>query len=410
MSELEKSNSDVEIKEIYQLHFDINTQTLRCPFVSGQRITANKFRQFMLSLAAAAVSDVTLQSDLQPRIETNGTIFKLAGRVWTGGEIENILEETYGAASGVAEIRALKSLDYSYEILSPSGHRQRFRVNATGIYGLGGFGIELTFRVLPTCPPSVNEVGLSPLEINFMTPRNGLVIIAGATGSGKSTTMAAITRYLLETHTSNVKIVDIQAPIEYIYSQVMKENKHSASLIGQSEIGLHAPDFASGIRSALRRKPHIIMIGEARDQETISVALEAALTGHLVYTTTHASSVHDCVRRLLTAFPSVEREHKASDLGTSLRFVMAQQLVPDNSHRGRVALREWMSFQHGISNSMLSLSPNQWPKFILDCQSGINRGKEFKQFTQSYEQAASTLRLEGKITPETNTRIINQKL
>lgn len=387
--------------------FDSINQIVKYELISEQRITARLFREFLLSAAMAKISDVTLQTNLAPRLEINGTLYILYGREWSISEIEDILEETYGATSGIAEIRSQKVLDYSYEIPSSNGQRQRFRVNVTGIYGVGGFGIELTFRILPEIPPTVSEVGLTPTEINLMSPNSGLVIIAGATGSGKSTTMAALTRHLLERRHPSVKIIDIQAPIEFTYLQVMNKDNHSSSLIGQSEIGRHLPNFAAGVRSALRRKPHIIMIGEARDHETISAVIEASLTGHLVYTTSHASSVHDCIRRLLASFPSSEIKHRAADLASSLRFVLAQQLIPDNSSNGRIALREWMSFQQSGVRSLISIPHCEWPRFIM--QSMLASERQSKAFAQNYESAAKNLVQRGKISARTAALFINQQ-
>ena len=394
--------------EIGPLRLDRFRHTACCGLAAGKRITPARFRHFLLSAAAAKASDVTLQTDAQPRIEIEGNLFKLEGRPWSGTEIEELMEESYGAASGSAEIRGQKALDYSYEIPAGPGRRQRFRVNATGIYVQGGFGMELTFRVLPDDPPHVSEVGLTDAEIELMTPGRGLVIVAGATGSGKSTTLAALARHHLEDSGRRVKIVDIQAPIEFTYSRVIGKEAGSSSLIGQSEIGRHLPDFAAGVRSALRRKPHIIMVGESRDRETIAASLEAALTGHLVYTTAHAGSVHDCVRRLLASFPASEREHRAGDLGACLQFVTVQRLLPRSSGTGRTAMREWMSFSQGAGSAMLSLPSRKWPRFILNCMAGKGSGRRFQGDTRTFEQSASVLAADGLISAETQSAAIRQ--
>ncbi|MCY3878946.1 MAG: ATPase, T2SS/T4P/T4SS family [Rhodobacteraceae bacterium] len=381
--------------DIRPFELDRNSHSAQLSLMPVYRITHPEFRRIMLCAAATGASDVTLQTEAQPRIEVNGVLYRLRGRPWTGSEIDRILEHTYGAASGPAEIKARRSLDYSYEILLEDSSRRRFRVNATGIRCRDGSGIELTFRILPDDPPDCASVGLQAEEITAMTPENGLVIIAGATGSGKSSTMAALTRHHLERTDRQVKIVDIQAPIEYVFRRTTSRRTGSASVIGQSEIGRHLPDFASGVRSALRRKPHIINVGEARDRETIAAALEAALTGHLVYTTTHAGSVQDCVRRLLAAFPATEREHRAGDIGTSLRFVMTQRLIPSVDGQRRVALREWMSFGSGAGEAMLGIPAADWPGFILDCMAGRGDGGCFRSCTRSLADSAALLVRQG---------------
>ena len=381
------------------LSFDPNKHLAFNVFGLPRRITAERFRSFLVSAVRSGASDITLQTDIRPRIEINGTLFRLAGRSWSQSEIEDILTETYGAASGTAEVQGRKTLDYSYEFLAADGIRHRFRINATGIRGRNESGIELTLRALPDIPPHISEVGLSSDEVNAMTPRTGLVVIAGATGSGKSSTMAALTRFHLENAKHPVKIVDIQAPIEFTYHQVLAQSDVSASVIGQSEVGRHITDFANGVRSALRRKPHIINVGEARDQETIRTALEAALTGHLVYTTTHAGSVQDCVRRLLAPFSHAERAQHASDLGACLQFVMVQQLIPDKKG-GRVAVREWMNFSDDAGRAMIELPPDAWPRFILACMTGHGEGKQYASKIQTFSDCASLLSDRGVLSKQ----------
>ncbi len=362
-------------------------------FLSAKRIGMALFNQFMLAAAAAKASDVTLQSDAQPRIEIDGRLYRLDHRPWSVTEIEDILNCSYGAPSGVAEIRGKKSLDYAYEIPLPSKKRRRFRVNATGIRKSNDHGIELTFRIMPDNPPHWREMGLTEEEINLMTPRSGLVILAGATGSGKSTTIAALTRYHLQNVSQPVKIIDIQAPIEFTFEDFSSQSRLAPSVIGQSEIGKHLPNFASAIRCALRRNPHIIVLGEARDRETIATVFEAALTGHLVYTTVHAGGVEECVHRLLSPFSSSEREHRASDLAACLRFVMAQQLIERHQHQGRVSIREWMAFRR--SDGILTAPQDQWSSRIQakmrTSQSGV----------QSFEQSVEKCVDEGLISRET---------
>lgn len=397
-AEDENRTRDVATPAVRQLRTDAVSHKAFAAFDSDKRISPRLFRSFIVSAANAGASDVTLQTDTHPRIEIDGVLFRLDGRPWSGSEIEDVLGETYGAASGIAEIRGRLCLDYSYEILLEEGERLRTRVNATGIQGRGGTGVEITLRILPDEPPDVSFVGLSAEVVRAMTPKTGLVIIAGATGSGKSSTMAALTRFHLENADSQVKIVDIQAPIEYTYRRLTSRSEGSASIIGQSEVGRHLPDFASGVRSALRRKPHIITVGEARDRETVGAALEAALTGHLVYTTTHAGSVQDCIRRLLAAFPAGEREHRTSDLGACLRFVLVQHLVPGASGGGRTAVREWMNFANGAGEAMLGLPSRKWPRFVLNCMAKRGNCMRFAADTQPLEESAAALLGQGQIS------------
>ena len=176
--------------------------------------------------------------------------------------------------------------------------------------------------------------------------------------------MAAITRYHLESSIRPVKIVDIPAPIEYTFRDVTSQLKGSPSIIGQSEVNRHIRSFADGVHSALRRKPNIINVGEARDLETISASVEASLTGHLVYTTTHAGSVSSSVRRLLAAFPGAEKEARAYDLISSLRFLMVQHLVPRIDRPGRVPVREYLRFTDRVREKLLTHPISDWSSLI----------------------------------------------
>ena len=275
-----------------------------------------------------------------------------------------ILTETFGAPNALSEINGQRVLDYSYQLSLPEGRRQRFRVNAVGIHSRGQSGVEITLRALPAETPTVAQVGLTTEEVSALLPRDGIVVIAGATGHGKSTTMAALTRHHLETSDRPVKVVDIQAPIEFDYADVTGALRGSASTIGQSEVGRHIRSFQSGVHSALRRKPHVINVGEARDFETIRTSLEASLTGHLVYTTTHAGSVVDAMRRLLSVFPAEEREARSYDLGSALRFLMVQHLVPRADAPGRVPVREYLRFSDRLRSEMLAQPTGAWPDYI----------------------------------------------
>ena len=335
------------------------------------RINEDDFRRILMSCVLTGASDVTLQTDQQPRAEINGVLYRISRHAWSASEIDLVLVEIYRGAHAQTEIKSQRALDFSYELNLADGSKQRFRVNATGIFGRDGFGVEITMRVLPAITPDMISVGLSLSEMAALTPRDGLVVIAGATGSGKSTTMAAVTRAHLENSERTVKIVDIQAPIEYTYRDVRLSMTGSSSMIGQSEIGKHLKTFADGVHSALRRKPHIINVGEARDFATISASLEACLTGHLVYTTTHAGSVSETMRRLLSTFPANERESRAYDLVSGLRFVMVQHLVPRIDRPGRVAIREYLRFTDRVREKLLSSPMQSWPSQLTQEVSGL---------------------------------------
>lgn len=369
------------------------------------RISMEDFRTLLMSCVLSGASDVTIQSDQQPRAEIHGLLYRTTRRPWGPSEVDQVLMEVYGGANARTEINGQRVLDFSYELNLPDGSRQRFRCNAIGIFGRDGQGVEITLRALPSITPSLEGVSLSPEETTALSPRDGIVIIAGATGSGKSTTMAAITRSHLENLSRPVKIVDIQAPIEYTFRDVTNSLSGSPSVIGQSEVGRHIRAFSDGVHAALRRKPHIINVGEARDFETIQASIEASLTGHLVYTTTHAGSVADAVRRLLSVFPASERESRAYDLVSALRFLMVQHLLPRIDRPGRVPVREYIRFTPRLRERLLDQPVNDWPLMITDEVYGRVAETGTEDMHRSLLDAVTPLFREGKISREDAIRL-----
>lgn len=362
------------------------------------RISEEDFRELLMSCVLSGASDVTIQSDQQPRAEIHGVLYRVTRKPWSPSEVDMILMEVYGGANARTEINGMRVLDFSYELNLIDGTRQRFRVNAIGIFGRDGKGVEITMRALPSRTPDLEMVKLSEEEVDALKPKDGIIVIAGATGSGKSTTMAAITRTQLEDLHHPVKIVDIQAPIEYTFRDVTGNISGSSSMIGQSEVGRHIPAFADGVRAALRRKPNIINVGEARDFETIHAALEASLTGHLVYTTTHAGNVPDAVRRLLSVFPASEREARAFDLISAMRFLMVQHLVPRIDRPGRIPVREYLRFTQRVKERMVSADINDWPTMMIDEVRGRVTGRTEEDMCQSLVDVVTPLYRDGIIS------------
>ena len=165
--------------------------------------------------------------------------------------------------------------------------------------------------------------------------------------------MASIIRELIEKADSNRKVLTYEAPIEFVYDEI----ETVSSIVSQSEIPRHLPSFASGVRNALRRKPRLIMVGECRDAATISAALEAALTGHPVYTTLHTSGVAETMRRLVTSFSGEERLGRTIDILETIRLCIWQKLVPTVDGK-RVALREYLVFDEKARDILLEGDPN----------------------------------------------------
>ncbi|MCY4249069.1 MAG: ATPase, T2SS/T4P/T4SS family [Rhodobacteraceae bacterium] len=329
------------------------------------KLTRRQLRSFLMSCVASGASDITLQTDQQPRVLIEGILYLVKTRYWSPSDIQTTLEELYRSANALAEISGQKILDFAYEIKPDSGPKQRFRVNAVGVQGWDATGVEISIRILPNYTPCPDCVGLAKMETSLLTPSDGLVVVSGSTGSGKSSTLAAMVRHHLEDRQTPKKIVIIESPIEFTYRDITARESGSPTIVGQSEVGFHIPTFAGGVRSALRRNPDIIIIGEARDKTTITAAVEASLTGHLVYTTTHSYSVSNTIQRLLSAFSGDNQAHRIIDIITSLRVIMVQKLVPDIAGKQKLhAIREYLQFTPEVREKMLSIESHEWPSLV----------------------------------------------
>lgn len=296
-------------------------------------------------------SDITIQTGEPITIEVFGHIHKITKRKLANTEVGDILNAIYGP-NGTTQIMRGADLDTHYEVRPSRSERFRYRVNGVGCYVEGHEGIQITLRTIPATPPTLSSLHLPQAIIDAMAPQQGIVYVTGATGSGKSTLLASIIRELAEEKDGNRKILTYEAPIEFVYDNI----KMPSSIVAQSEIPKHLPTFAEGVRNALRRKPHLILVGESRDPETISAALEAALTGHPVYTTLHTNGVAETIRRLVGSFPQEERLGRTIDIIETVRLIIWQRLVPSVDGK-RIPLREYLVFSEAVRDRLLDSDP-----------------------------------------------------
>lgn len=296
-------------------------------------------------------SDITIQTAEPIITEVFGRIYKITKRRLTNTEVGDLLNAIYGP-NGTTQIMRGTDVDTHYEVRPSRAERYRYRVNGVGCYVEGHEGIQITIRTIPSTPPALSTLNLPKPIIDAMAPQEGVVYITGATGSGKSTLLASIIKTLAEEKTANRKILTYEAPIEFVYDSV----EMPSSVVAQSEIPKHLPTFADGVRNALRRKPHVILVGEARDTETIAAVIEAALTGHPVYTTLHTNGVAETIRRLVGSFPQEERLGRTIDIIETLRLIVWQRLVPSTDGK-RVALREYLVFSEKLRDQLLASDP-----------------------------------------------------
>ncbi len=309
------------------------------------RFTAQDLDALLLFCVRNETSDVTLQTNDKVIADIHGRIHRITQHELSNSEVAELLNTIYGA-NGTAQILSGRDLDTHYEIKPSRGERYRFRVNGTGCHVEGTEGIQITLRSIPVDPPHLKDMDLPKVLVDGMIPDQGIVIVSGATGSGKSTLLAGFMREVLENYTG--KVLTYEAPIEFVYDNVPQPH----TSIAQHEIPANLPDFPSAVRNALRRKPTYILVGEARDKETIAAVIDAALTGHVVYTTVHANGVADTLRRMIAAFPAEERYGRAVDLIELTRAIVWQRLIPTKDGK-RMPLREWLVFDDEVREELL---------------------------------------------------------
>lgn len=311
------------------------------------RLSIDSANDILMHCVKLGASDITFQTNEPIIAEIYGRLKKATRRKLSNTEVGEVINAMYGP-NATSLIMSGKDIDTHYEIRPTRSERYRFRINGTACQVEGHDGIQITARTIPTDPPTLDSMALPQAILDAIAPEQGVVYVTGATGSGKSTLLASIIRDITEAKESNRKVLTYESPIEFVYDNIEMES----AIVSQSEIPRHLPSFAAGVRNALRRKPRLILVGEARDPETISAVMEAAMTGHPVYTTLHSNSVAETIRRLVITFPPEERQGRTIDIIETVRLVISQRLVPTPEGK-RVALREYLVFNEHVRDVLL---------------------------------------------------------
>lgn len=343
------------------------------------RFTEEHIDPMLMWCVKQGSSDITIQTDRPIYNEIHGALYPGTVRPIDAADMAVMLTKIYGPEAQ-ARLASARDLDVSYEIRPDRYTRIRFRVNITAILSRGRDSAQITMRVLPSEPPTLKDLNIEQEVIDAWAPRQGIVIITGPTGSGKTTLLAAGNRMLLERGQGCGKMLTYEAPIEYTYDTI----RSPRSLVSQTEIPRHLPDFAHGVRNALRRKPEIILVGESRDRETINAAIEAAQTGHAVYTTTHTTGVANTVQRMLSTYDMSEREERAVAMMETLRLIVTQALVP-RTGGGRLGVREWMVFPDEVREKLMDMHFTEWPNEIRRMTNQYGRSMQ-KSAEKAYEE------------------------
>ena len=318
------------------------------------RIEERHVDDMLLWCAKRRATDISIQTDRPIMIEVDGVLYPVTRRAMDSADMANILDKIYGT-DALAKLASGVDLDLSFEVRPERNTRFRFRTNITAILSRGRDSVQITMRSLPNLPPTMADLNIEEEIIRNWSPHQGLILVTGPTGSGKTTLLASGCRMLIERERGCGKLLTYESPIEYVYDAIAGPR----SLVAQSEIPRHLPTFAAGVRNALRRKPNIILVGEARDRETMSAAIEAGQTGHLVYSTVHTIGVAATVRRIISVFEPSERSERAYALMETLRMVVTQALVPKVGG-GRIGLREYLVFDENVREQLLNMSIDKW--------------------------------------------------
>ncbi|MBD1576240.1 MULTISPECIES: type IV pilus twitching motility protein PilT [Vibrio] len=317
-------------------------------------------------------SDLHLSAGVPPMLRIDGDMRKLEMDAFSHSEVHTLVFDIMNDAQR-SEYEEKLEIDFSFELPNVG----RFRVNAFN----QARGCAAVFRTIPMKIPTLEDIGAPEIFHQMVNYEKGLVLVTGPTGSGKSTTLAAMVDHINRNQKKH--ILTIEDPIEFTHS-------NHKCLINQREVHRDTHGFNEALRSALREDPDVILVGELRDKETISLALTAAETGHLVFGTLHTSSAAKTIDRIIDVFPGADKNMVRSMLSESMRAVVAQKLLK-RTGGGRVACHEIMIATPAIRNLIREDKVAQMMSMI---QTGSATGM------QTMEQAARQLMAQGDVDPD----------
>jgi len=318
-------------------------------------------------------SDLHICSNSPPVIREDGKLKRLNYEEFTPQEIQRMMYDII-SDENINKFETTLELDFSYAL----PRRARFRVNMYRDRG----AVAGAFRLIPQKIPTVEQLNLPTILNRLCEKPRGLILVTGPTGSGKSTSLAAMINHINTNFAHH--IITIEDPIEYLH-------EHKQSLINQREVGNDTRSFLNALRGSLREDPDIILVGEMRDMETISLAITAAETGHLVFATLHTNNAAESVDRMIDVFPPGQQEQIRVQLSNNLVAIVSQQLLPRAGTTGRVPANEIMIASSAIRNLIREAKSHQITSMI---QTSGNQGMV------TMDQCLRDLYLKGFITME----------
>jgi twitching motility protein PilT len=310
---------------------------------------------FFKLMGEQKASDLHLSTNNPPMLRINGELVRVDYPALRNDELKAMVYEI--APEGKIKIfEETSDIDFGYEVPGMARYRANFFQQK--------YGISAVFRLIPSNVMTVEDLDLPPVLKKFPMLKKGLVLVTGPTGSGKSTTLAAMMDYAnLHRHDH---IITVEDPIEFVH-------RSQNCLVQHREVGVHTRSFAAALRGALREDPDILLVGEMRDHETIELALTAAATGHLVFGTLHTSSASKAVDRIIDVFPTNQQNQIRATLAESLKGVIAQNLFKRIDKPGRVAALEILVVDMAIANLVREGKTHQIPGMI---QVGKKKGNQ----------------------------------
>ena len=305
-----------------------------------------KIDAFFKLMNEQGASDLHLTSGQPPALRIRGDIERIKYKVLDNDDLRGMLYEI-APEQKIKLFEETGDVDFGYEIPGLARYRSNFFMQKNGVGAV--------FREIPSTIMTAEQLGLPEVVSKLATLPRGLVLVTGPTGSGKSTTLAAVVDVANRARKDH--IITVEDPIEFVHQS-------QGCIVNHREVGIHTASFSAALRGALREDPDIILVGEMRDLETISLAVEAASTGHLVFSTLHTSSAYKTVDRVIEVFPSSEQPLIRSTLSDGLRAVIAQVLFKRIDRKGRVVALEILIANPAVRNLIREGKTHQIPSMI----------------------------------------------
>lgn len=335
-------------------------------------VQLNKVRAYLKKMIELGGSDLHIKANSVIRARINGNIVQFAGDVFAKEDALTFAKELLKGRFG--EFLENKEIDLVY----PFDEKNRFRVNV--FFQMDG--ISAVFRVVPVQIPSIEELHFPEILKRFTQKERGLILVTGVTGSGKSTTLAALINEI--NITKKKHIITIEDPIEFVH-------KDKGCIINQRSVGEDTLSFGAALRASLREDPDIILVGEMRDRETINLALHAADTGHLVFSTLHTIDAKETINRIISTFPTEEQNRVRMSLAGVIQGIVSQRLIPTVDGGRRAAMEVLV---HTPTIEKLIMENRDY-----EIRDAIEKGRDHYK-SQSFDQHILELYNEGIITKE----------